>query len=239
VNGVTSNAADPISKQPELKHAAIAVEAAELPWRLLAYAECPEEAVTEALDRLQDLQHPVAFASAVMIGRERPGVFLQAANESPPPPEWLAALDAILGVDNEETLRYDDTRLGQSRRVRIHDDRLAAVRLAGRMNAVRSGEWLREWLVQGRPVAEIRRLLLSATPRAPGALTAAGRTVCQCFGVSESQIVAALGGCEGSPQERVRRVKETLGCGTNCGSCGPELRALAEKIPVASTRRVA
>jgi assimilatory nitrate reductase catalytic subunit len=107
------------------------------------------------------------------------------------------------------------------------------------LSGVRSGEWLREWLVQARPVGEIRRLLLSATPRAPAALAPAGRTVCQCFGVNESQIAAALSGCEGGTQERLRHLKETLSCGTNCGSCGPELRALAEKIPMASTRRVA
>src|SRR4029450_5984752 len=45
VNGVTCSATDPVSKQPELKHAAIAVEAVELSWRLLGFAELTEDGV--------------------------------------------------------------------------------------------------------------------------------------------------------------------------------------------------
>jgi assimilatory nitrate reductase catalytic subunit len=53
-----------------------------------------------------------------------------------------------------------------------------------------------------------------------------GATVCSCFGVGEAQIVAALGGSRGSADERLAELQRSLQCGTNCGSCLPELRRL-------------
>lgn len=52
--------------------------------------------------------------------------------------------------------------------------------------------------------------------------TPRGRTVCSCMGVSETAICAAIAaGCD-TPAALGKR----LGCGTQCGSCVPELRAL-------------
>ncbi|WP_289484198.1 (2Fe-2S)-binding protein, partial [Enterobacter sp. E105B] len=50
----------------------------------------------------------------------------------------------------------------------------------------------------------------------------AGRTVCSCMGVGEKAICAAIAsGCD-TPAA----LGKQLGCGTQCGSCVPELRAL-------------
>ena len=52
--------------------------------------------------------------------------------------------------------------------------------------------------------------------------TPRGRTVCSCMGVSETAICAAIAaGCD-TPAA----LGKQLGCGTQCGSCVPELRAL-------------
>jgi assimilatory nitrate reductase catalytic subunit len=51
-----------------------------------------------------------------------------------------------------------------------------------------------------------------------------GAIVCSCFQVGERQIVAAVG--QGS--RTVEALGEQLRCGTNCGSCVPELRELIE-----------
>ena len=51
---------------------------------------------------------------------------------------------------------------------------------------------------------------------------AAGRTVCSCFGTGENQITAAIAaGCDTTEALGAR-----LKCGTNCGSCLPELTRL-------------
>jgi assimilatory nitrate reductase catalytic subunit len=49
-----------------------------------------------------------------------------------------------------------------------------------------------------------------------------GRTVCSCFSVGENAIRAAIaGGCDSTAA-----LGKKLRCGTNCGSCLPELKAL-------------
>ena len=228
-NTVTLPDFDPHSRQPELKHAAVRVSAVELPWRLTAFAECDPARLAATFDGVQGLQDEVTFASAVLIGRDRPGVLIRAAHENPPPAEWLAALDSLLALDGDDVLRYEDARRARSRRIRIADDRLLGVRLAGDASAITSGEWLREWLVGARSVAEVRRLLLSPATHAPAGFVLAGNVVCQCFNVTESEIAQALAGQEGEPAERLEALKAQLKCGTNCGSCIPELRALAGK----------
>jgi assimilatory nitrate reductase catalytic subunit len=235
-NTITSPAFDPISRQPELKHAAVKVTAAALPWRLVAFAELD---AVRALDALQALQSEVAFASAVLIGRKREGVLFRAAHDLAPPAEWLAALDQLLGLDGDDVLRYEDARRGHSRRVRISDELLRGVRLSGDAGAVTSAEWLREWLVGGQSIERIRRLLLLPASQAPAGFMPAGRVLCQCFGVSERDIVSELARTEGEPAQRLRTVQSRMHCGTNCGSCVPELKALAEKCAAEAGRLVA
>jgi assimilatory nitrate reductase catalytic subunit len=44
--------------------------------------------------------------------------------------------------------------------------------------------------------------------------------------VSQAQIEGELGRCSGSPDSRLQHLKDTLKCGTNCGSCVPELQKM-------------
>ncbi|MFT4195925.1 bacterioferritin-associated ferredoxin, partial [Ottowia sp.] len=66
---------------------------------------------------------------------------------------------------------------------------------------------------------------------APGAAPprpVAARTpqVCTCFDVGEAAIVDCLSRCPGDDSERLAKLQAALKCGTNCGSCIPELRRL-------------
>ena len=238
INTLTVPAFDPYSRQPELKHAAVKVSAADLSWHLTAFAAC-EGGETALFDSLQSLQDKVAFFSAVLIGRERGGVLLRVAHHGSPSAEWLQNLDRLLGLDGEMALRYDDTRRASSRRMLIEQNTLRAVRLCGEPGAIESGEWLREWLVAEKPVAEIRRLLLSPATHAPSGFVLAGRVVCQCFNVTEDTISAALGEIPGDAAERFLQLQQQLKCGANCGSCTPELRQLVAKTPHTSKQREA
>ncbi len=236
VNTLTTPAFDPVSRQPELKHAAVKVAPAPLAWRLVAFAQM---AAIESLDRLQPLQEHVTFASAVLIGREREGILFRAANDAQPSAEWLASLDATLGLDADDVLRYDDIRRGHSRRIRIEGEHLRGARLSGDAGAITSGEWLREWLVGGQSVEQIRRLLLLPSSQAPVGFVTTGRVVCQCFGVNERDIAVTLAQCAGGAGERLKGLQERLQCGTNCGSCMPELKSLIEASESESGRMVA
>ncbi|MEO8101820.1 MAG: molybdopterin-dependent oxidoreductase, partial [Betaproteobacteria bacterium] len=230
VNTLTVPAFDPYSRQPELKHAAVKITAADLSWHLTAFS-AREGDENMLRDNLQALQDEVAFFSATLFGRERPGVLVRAAHHGAPAAAWLAALDRLLGLDDDMALHYEDARRASSRRMRIDADMLRAVRLSGEPGAIESGEWLREWLVAERPVAEIRRLLLSPATHAPTGFVLSGKVVCQCFNVSEDSITAALEDISGEPRARFTALQEQLKCGSNCGSCMPDLRRLVAQVP--------
>ena len=229
VNTLTLSAFELHSRQPELKNAAVKIAAADLSWRLTAFVRCAGNEI-DLFGQLPALQNEVAYFSSVLIGRDQPGVLVRAGHHGAPSAAWLAALDALLGLDGDITLRYDDARRSSSRRMLIIDDRLVAVRLSGAAGAITSGEWLREWLLADKPVAEIRRLLLSPATHAPTGFMLAGRVVCQCFNVTEDMITAVLADITGDTRERTAVLQQQLKCGSNCGSCGPELRQLVERV---------
>ena len=54
-----------------------------------------------------------------------------------------------------------------------------------------------------------------------------GRIICSCFSVGETVIREAIGGgCDS-----VAALGARLRCGTNCGSCVPELKTMFQDIP--------
>jgi assimilatory nitrate reductase catalytic subunit len=134
-----------------------------------------------------------------------------------------------LCLDDVHAIRYDDARRGHARRLLIDGDRLVAARLSGDPQSVESGEWLREWMASGESVAAIRRLLLMPAAQPPAAMVRAGRNVCQCFDVSEETICAALATLPGNDRERLTALQARLACGTQCGSCLPQLRECVKR----------
>jgi len=92
VNALTSPAYCPQSKQPELKHAAVKVLKAELPWRLLAVAWLPADRALAAREELKPLLAAFPFASMVPFGRERSGVLSAPRRPRPRRPDcWNAS----------------------------------------------------------------------------------------------------------------------------------------------------
>lgn len=69
-----------------------------------------------------------------------------------------------------------------------------------------------------------QRLALLGGRSAPGQVME-GATVCSCFGVGENRIIGAIQqGCHSTAA-----LGEQLQCGTNCGSCLPELKKLIQQ----------
>ena len=87
--------------------------------------------------------------------------------------------------------------------------------------------------VRGDVNAQVVVLDATREPTAPVAVPARGKTVCSCFGVSESAIGDTLARCQGSEVERLAQLQDALKCGTNCGSCVPELQRMVRAVPVA------
>jgi assimilatory nitrate reductase catalytic subunit len=237
VNALTTSAYCPSSKQPELKHAAVKILKAELPWTVLAAAWLPGDKALGVREELKALMALFPFASCVPFSndaplqqaatRERSGVLFRAAAYEAPPDEVLHRLEQLLGLAGADTLRYADRRRGQRRSVRLQragaDQFLQAMLLAG---DTRAESWLKALLLQELPAQAYGRLLLAPGAKAPVAVAVKGKQVCTCFGVDAPAIEAQLARCAGGAEERLAALQASLRCGTNCGSCVPELKRM-------------
>ncbi len=230
VNSLTVPAFDKDSKQPELKHAAVRITRAELPWRLAVFSHAHFGSAASLLDSLTPLLHEFAFASVVLFGREEEGVLLRLADKLAPSLQAIEDIDRRFGLAQSDVLRYDDARRGVGRRVNILHGKLNGVRLSGDSAQLAAEAWLKEWLICAEPVSAIRRFLLAPTAVAPAGFVSAGKVVCSCLNVTDSQITSALVQITGSAAQRVQTLQSTLRCGTNCGSCLPEVRRMVESV---------
>ena len=251
VNALTLPAFDPHSKQPELKHAAVKITSANLSWRLVAFAfadatgavghagaaaatgavgHAGTAAATQApdavtlIDTLAPLGAQFAFALTVPFGRERPGVLLRLADNQAPDAATLARIDALLGLDAGAVMRYDDPRRGIGRRVAVVDGKITAVRLSGAAPDLAAESWLKAWLEQGEPTVGLGRMVLSPSSAPPAHYVPRGTIVCNCCNVAASEIDGSLMQLCGTDAARLAGLQSKLRCGTECGSCLPELR---------------
>jgi assimilatory nitrate reductase catalytic subunit len=227
VNALTSPAIDPSSKQPELKHAAVKILKAELPWRFLAFGWIEPMRVLELQAALRPFMRQFAYASCTLFGRDKVGVLFRAADDYPAGQELLEAIRKKFRLDGADVLRYEDAKRSRARHMRVRDGKLAAVALAGDIAAE---HWLKEYLEGEMPVDKLGRMLLMPTAQAPQGFKARGRIVCNCFNVAETQIDDALAAQDwincGTPESLLASVQGKLKCGTNCGSCVPELKKI-------------
>ncbi|WP_066270415.1 nitrate reductase [Hydrogenophaga palleronii] len=246
INALTTSAYCPTSKQPELKHAAVKVLKAELPWTLLALAWLPQHSALATREALRSLMAEFSFASCVPFSngvplaeaadRERTGVLFRAAAHEAPEPALIERIEALLGLNGTDVLRYADKRLGQRRTARLVREgeltRLDAFLLGG---DTRAEVWIKPLLQDELPAGAYGRLLLMPGAKAPVAVVAKGRQVCTCFNVTEDAIRAKLQKCEGNDDQRLTSLQAALRCGTNCGSCVPELKRLVRAVPALQT----
>ncbi|KRC30803.1 nitrate reductase [Acidovorax sp. Root219] len=247
VNALTTSAYCPTSKQPELKHAAVKILKAEMPWTLLAMAWLPGDKALAARESLSALMDAFPFASCVPFsnntplsepGRERTGVLLRAAGHEAPPDALIERIEALLGLATADTLRYADRKRGQRRAARLarRDDgssTLEAIVLAGDTSAQ---GWIKTLLQEELPAQSYGRLLLVPSAKAPVAVQSRGKTVCTCFNVTDVAITGQLAHCHGTDDERLAQLQGQLRCGTNCGSCLPELKRMVRATgPLAKT----
>ena len=243
VNALTPSAFCPQSKQPELKHTAVKLLKAELPWQLLAAAWLPEAEALAVQQRLRGLMANFDYAHCVPFGREPHargvvGVLLRAAAPEAPDDAVIEQIEAQLGLAGPMLLRYADRRHGQRRVMRLAPVDVSAPAGKGpaRLEAfllggdIRAAAWIRSLLQDELPAEAYGRLLLSPSAQPPVAVAVAarGKQVCSCFDVTEPQIIEALAAIDGSSDERLARLQTELRCGTNCGSCLPALRSLAK-----------
>ena len=237
VNALTTRAACPDSFQPELKHAAVRIGRAELPWRLTGAAWLDGGARSAAARALRAAMLDFGYASCVPVAAAdgRSGLAFEAAAAGRIDAARVETIAALLGLAGAATLRYVDAVRGRRRLLAIEgsgdEARLAGLLLVG--EAPLAG-WLRTLWHEQRAIAPFRRALLAPGATAPSGIAAPSRQVCNCFDVSEGAIRSTLARVDGGPLERLHALQAALGCGTNCGSCLPELRRIEQSVRFAA-----
>ncbi len=242
VNALTTSVFCPDSKQPEFKHSAVKILKADLPWNLLAVAWLPEASVLTARMALQALLREFAFASVVPFSDGAPhggaseccGLQFRAAHHQPVPDVVLEKIEALLHLDGVNVLRYSDHKRGQRRAIHLREGdtqtSLDSFLLAG---DIRAQSWITTLLKDKLPAHSYGRALLvpGATPPLP--VVSRGTPVCTCFNVTDMAIASHLKSCTSEPGDKLASLQSALKCGTNCGSCVPQLQRMVRQMQAA------
>jgi assimilatory nitrate reductase catalytic subunit len=202
----------------------------------------------EALSARTQLKHLMAafpFTSCVPFSnntpladrsRERTGVLFRAAGYEAPSASVLAQIEAALCLSGTDALRYADPKKGQHRTARLvrlgEQVELTGFVLAGDTSAE---AWIKTLLLEELPAQAYGRQLLLPGAKAPMAVQSRGKPICTCFNVTDAAIADQLaliheeaGGAADlmRDDQRLMALQGALKCGTNCGSCVPELKRL-------------
>jgi len=248
VNALTTSAFCPDSKQPEFKNAAVKVWKAELPWTFLAMAWLPAGEVLTTRAQLQAVMGHFAFSTCVPFASmgakvgdevqvERSGVLFRAASYEAVAPELLDRIETILNLQGPTVLHYADPKRGQRRSMHLQrleqDTFLQGFLLAG---DTRAQGWISALLQDERPAQRYGRALLLAVREPPVPVVSKGKVVCSCFNVRDLAIAEQLTQCSGSDNGRLAHLQSVLRCGTNCGSCLPELQRMVRMVSPPSSQ---
>jgi assimilatory nitrate reductase catalytic subunit len=244
VNALLPIAIDPVSRQPELKHAAVKVEAIEEPaYRVVLFRAASEisdergseeqvliwrQRLSQVLKQLPDAPD---WQALTLAGHDAPMVALELAWLIKPAAadamlnELLAAVD--LGPDDGQI--YDDRRRGiykQTEFATVKDKNcegkscLVGLLLAGEALAA---SWLKQAMIQQQAAESFQRWVFAPLANAPQGSVSSDRTVCSCMNVGEQAIKAEI-----ASGADLLSLQTKLRCGTACGSCVPQLKKMLQ-----------
>jgi assimilatory nitrate reductase catalytic subunit len=229
VNALMPSAFDAISKQPELKHTAVRIEKLELPWRISVMRSIQN---LDVLQKIRGLLTNFEYASCCLFGRatgQHTGMLiLRAAHTQAPDSALIAEIDALLGMtDDMPLLNYNDAKRGVSKRILVEKNlsnnqpQVTGVRLVGEILAT---DWLKEVMVTGEFTTELHRWALAPLSMPPTGQRSRGKIICNCLDVAENDIIDTI-----QLGADLITLQNKLKCGTECGSCVPELKRLVQR----------
>jgi assimilatory nitrate reductase catalytic subunit len=145
-----------------------------------------------------------------------------------------------LGLNSPDTLHYQDAVRMQRRSVKLSASDVLPPNTRGQRSLQgflvagdsRSGRWLKTLLQEATPLHWPARQWLMASDAPPEGAAPASRQVCSCLNVREDAIAACLHTQSGNEEQRLAALQGQLRCGTQCGSCVPELRQIIRQTAV-------
>ena len=196
---------DPLSGQPESKHMPVNL----MKWKVAWHAEL--------FIRGNGFAPPTtAYWSLIT----QPGITLFTLADTSLPEDWLAWISEYYSLEGEisQSARMGDE--GFNLLVWAQGE-LQLAFYACRSPLMPDRQQVLSAFIAPPDTAQQRLALLAGQVSNHKAPT--GKIICSCFSVGEKQIVDAVRqGCHS-----VQQLGATLKCGTNCGSCLPELKKLA------------
>jgi assimilatory nitrate reductase catalytic subunit len=212
VGALVNPALDRVSGQPELKHTPAAIEPFAADWYGVIFSRAPLPAPDVAWwTRVQGEN----FTRFEIVGRSNA--------------DWTREARRLLQVpDGAEAdwIEYRDPARLLFRGAWFVGEKLQAVIYIDGRPTLPDRAWLAKLFAGGKLNAALRASLLAGRALEgadPGAL------VCSCFGVGANAIAACAR--ELGARANAAEIGKRLKCGTNCGSCVPEIQALIGKAP--------
>ena len=210
INAMSDPACDPVSGQPGLKNASVALRPFASAWSGFA--------VTMA----RPAPRAGYWALAPVAGGYRAELACDKA-----PDDWQAYAAELFGLADANScdwVAYHDRANGEQRFAAFDDEKLIGALFVGA--GALSKAFVESALGAAHSPASRYRLLAGRSVGLPsGAQEDPGPLVCSCFCVGANSIAKAIAsGCAS-----VESIGETLKAGTNCGSCRSEIRMMLEE----------
>jgi assimilatory nitrate reductase catalytic subunit len=197
VDALVPAACDPLSGQPALKGAAVALA----PWPARWFAFATGRSLLPATPYWARRRTETGWAAELA--------------DLAPPADVEGFARTLFGLPGAEVLRLDDPARGLTTLALVNQGVIAALLHAGPAPVALSRDLVIDRI--GAPVAAD-----SLAPRAGAGMADAGPILCACVGVGRNAISAAIARGAGT----VAAIGAATGAGTNCGACRPELAAL-------------
>ncbi len=226
VNSITC----PVSGQPENKHTPVKVKKFDSQWfGFLMLAEQPE-ALSAECDywahvpfNIQEKQDDKLTKSNLDSAQ---GHYYELSGQQ----DIAHAYQSLKRLlPDGEALIYSDARSGTHRIAIIENNRLIASLFLSPQFDLPNRRWLSQ-IFNSQQLTDFQRRALLAG-REGNAASDPGTIVCSCFQVGDKQVKAAVD----AGINNVEALGNKLKCGTNCGSCVPELKSLIEQFSQQAT----
>lgn len=217
VNSLMQSVVDPISKEPEFKHAAIQLARFESSWRGLMLIS------GRKLKLGRKMASGYTYGVVSCMGSDHPVTVVEVACTKELQNTQYKRLDQMLEQGEVfEILSYSDRKHGFNRKAWLEDGRLIALRWIG--GDIHEARWLHKLMQEGRDVGELRPYLLA--PGGPiNKEDHKGKVVCACNNVGELELKAAIA----NGADDLGKLKACTMAGAGCGSCIPEMKGLLMK----------
>jgi assimilatory nitrate reductase catalytic subunit len=213
VGALTNPVVDPVSGEPELKHTPVAIEPFIADWYGVIYSRAAMLPPSAAWwTRVQGEQ----FSRYELVGRKHP--------------DWSREARQMCGAGvgaEVDWIEYYDPASRLYRGAWIVDEKLQACIYIDGRPGLPDRAWLAS-LFARRKLDNAARVSLLAGRAAAG--SDQGALVCSCFGVGRNPIARCARelGAAATPTAIGKRLK----CGTNCGSCIPDIQRVIAAMTV-------